>query len=147
MRKMAEPVFKPLSEPVETFIEDIPHPRKQAEARQLIVLFREISGFEPVIWGGGIIGFGKYRYRYDSGREGEAPVIAFAPRKARHSLYLESEFPEKEQLLMRLGKHKESVACVYINKLPDIDVTILRELVAASAKETLRKNKIEAAED
>lgn len=137
---MTEPVLKPLTEPVETFLEQINHPRKQAEAKQLIALFREVTGYEPVIWGGGIIGFGEYHYQYDSGRQGDAPLAAFAPRKARHSIYLEPKFPTKKELLTRLGKHKESLGCVYINKLADVDLAVLKEVLVASTKETLRKN-------
>ncbi|WP_368251964.1 DUF1801 domain-containing protein [Enterococcus sp. 2201sp1_2201st1_B8_2201SCRN_220225] len=139
---MAEPLLKPLTEPVETFLEQIEHPRKQEEAKQLIALYRQITGYEPIVWGGGIIGFGQYHYQYDSGREGNAPLAAFAPRKARHSIYLEPKFPTKKELLARLGKHKESLGCVYINKLPDVDLAVLKELIAASTKETLRKNNL-----
>lgn len=139
---MAEPVFRPLKEPVETLIEEISHQRKQEEAHQLTTLFRETTGFEPVVWGGGIIGFGHYRYRYDSGREGQAPLAAFATRKTRHTIYLEAKFPERENLLTRLGEHKSSLVCVYVNKLSDIDLVVLRELIAASMKETIRKNEI-----
>lgn len=139
---MAEPLLKPLTEPVETFLEQIEHPRKQEEAKQLIALYRQITGYEPIVWGGGIIGFGQYDYQYDSGREGNAPLAAFAPRKARHSIYLEPKFPTKKELLARLGKHKESLGCVYINKLPDVDLAVLKELIAASTKETLRKNNL-----
>lgn len=139
---MVEPVFRPLTESVETFIEEISHSRKQEEARQLTTLFRETTGFEPVVWGGGIIGFGHYHYRYDSGREGEAPLAAFATRKTRHTIYLEAQFPEREDLLANLGKHKSSLVCVYVNKLSDIDLVVLRELIAASTKETIRKNEI-----
>lgn len=143
---MAEPVFRPLKEPVKTFIEEISHPRKQEEARQLTALFRETTGFEPVVWGGGIIGFGHYRYRYDSGREGEAPLAAFATRKTRHTIYLEAKFLEREDLLTRLGKYKSSLACIYVNKLADIDLVVLRELIAASMNETIRKNEISTEE-
>ncbi|MDT2756811.1 DUF1801 domain-containing protein [Enterococcus asini] len=139
---MAEPLLKPLTEPVETFLEQIEHPRKQEEAKQLIALYQQITGYEPIVWGGGIIGFGQYHYQYDSGREGNAPLAAFAPRKARHSIYLEPKFPTKKELLARLGKHKESLGCVYINKLPDVDLAVLKELIAASTKETLRKNNL-----
>lgn len=143
---MTEPVFRPLKEPVETFIEEISHPRKQEEAHQLIALFRETTGFEPVVWGGGIIGFGHYHYRYDSGREGEAPLAAFATRKTRHTIYLEAKFPEREDLLSHLGKYKSSLVCVYVNKLADIDLVVLRELIAASTEETIRKNEISETE-
>ena len=143
---MAEPVFRPLEESVETFIEEISHSRKQGEVRQLTALFRETTGFEPVVCGGGIIGFGHYRYRYDSGREGEAPLAAFATRKTRHTIYLEAKFSEREDLLTRLGKYKSSLVCVYVNKLADIDLVVLRELIAASAKETIRKNEISETE-
>lgn len=136
---MTELVLRPLTEPVKTFLEQITPPRKRAEAEQLITLFQQVTGLEPVIWGGGIIGFGKYHYKYDSGRQGDAPLAAFAPCKARHSIYLEPKFPERKELLTQLGKHKESLGCIYINKLPDVDLVVLKELITASTKETLRK--------
>ena len=136
---MTEPVLRPLQADPATFIEETAHARKQEEAWQLTALFTEVTGFEPILWGGGIIGFGTYHYRYDSGREGDAPLAAFAPRKVRHSIYVEPKFPEKEELLTRLGKYKASLGCIYVNKLADIDLAVLRELLVASTAETLRR--------
>ena len=86
------------------------------------------------MWGSSIIGFGAYHYKYESGREGDMPLVGFSPRKTAISLYLCQDFKEKEDLLAKLGKHKASVGCVYINKLADIDVAVLRKIVDASTK-------------
>lgn len=137
---MSEPVLKPSSESVEHFLEKIPHPKKQEEAKQLIVLYQQVTSFEPIIWGGGIIGFGEYQYRYNSGRKGIAPLTAFAPRKARHSIYLEPKFSSKKELLTQLGKHKEALGCIYVNKLADIDLTILQRIISDSMQVTLNKS-------
>ena len=109
---------------------------KRADARVLDALFRRVSAWEPEMWGGGIVGYGRYHYRYASGHEGDAPRIGFSPRKAKHSLYLlrsgggaDAQF---EALLARLGKHSRGAGCLYVNKLADIDLAVLEELVALS---------------
>jgi hypothetical protein len=95
---------------------------------------REITGVEPVLWGPSIIGFGTYTYKYASGREGEWPVVGFAPRKRALTLYIMDGFDEYESLLARLGKVKTGKACLYINKLADVDQETLRELVRRSVE-------------
>lgn len=84
------------------------------------------------MWGTSIIGFGSYHYKYKSGHEGDAPFVGFSPRKAKISLYLATGEPKKEELLNQLGKHTTGKACVYVNELSDIDVTILKSLIDQS---------------
>lgn len=114
------------------FIEQIESVKKREDAYRLLDLFTETTGCEAKMWGASIIGFGSYHYKYDSGHEGDAPVVGFSPRKAKHSLYLAQGEPNREELLSQLGKHKTGKACVYVNKLGDIDVEVLRSLIQQS---------------
>ncbi|MBO6185907.1 MAG: DUF1801 domain-containing protein [Chryseobacterium sp.] len=106
--------------------------QKKTDSLQLIELMKEWSDSEPKMWGPSIIGFGNYHYKYASGHEGDAPVIGFSPRKAAFSLYVYSDTEKSKLLLPNLGKFKMSKACIYIKKLSDIDVSILKELCMES---------------
>ena len=106
--------------------------QKKTDSLQLIKLMQEWSDSEPKMWGPSIIGFGNYHYKYASGHEGDAPVIGFSPRKAAFSLYIYSDTEKSKLLLPNLGKFKMSKACIYIKKLSDIDVSILKELCMES---------------
>jgi hypothetical protein len=106
--------------------------KKKEDSLILIDLMRELSGFEPKMWGPTIIGFGSYHYRYASGHEGDAPLIGFSPRKAEFSLYIYSQSPKSAGLVQSLGKFKMGKSCIYIQRLSDIDVSILKELCVDS---------------
>ncbi|WYP27567.1 DUF1801 domain-containing protein [Alkalihalobacillus sp. FSL W8-0930] len=114
------------------FIEQIEHPRKREDAYKLLDLFTETSGYTAKMWGPTIIGFGRYHYRYETGHEGDAPLVGFSPRKAKISLYFATGDTEREQLLQTFGKHTTGKACVYINKLADVDEDVLRKLITQS---------------
>jgi len=114
------------------FIEQIEHPRKKEDAYRLLDLFTETTGYPAKMWGPSIIGFGSYHYKYDSGHEGDAPLVGFSPRKAKISLYLAPYNDEREPLLQKLGKHTAGKGCVYINKVADIDTEVLKELIRQS---------------
>ncbi|KOY80524.1 DUF1801 domain-containing protein [Lysinibacillus sp. FSL K6-0232] len=114
------------------FIESVDHPKKREDAYQLVDIFTEVSGYEAKMWGPSIIGFGKYHYKYQTGHEGDAPLVSFSPRKAKISLYFAPGDPEREQLLQQFGKHTTGKACVYINKLADIDIDVLKALIQQS---------------
>ena len=105
---------------------------KRKDSHELIALMKEVSGFEAKMWGPSIIGFGNYRYKYDSGHEGDAPLLGFSPRKAAISLYVFTGLEEHKHLLDGLGKFKMGKACIYINKLSDIDQQKLKKLMKAS---------------
>ena len=111
------------------FIAAVEHPVRRADAEVLLELMHKVTGEEPVMWGPSIIGFGSYHYKYASGREGDAPAVGFSPRKASQSLYVLADYPGLDELLSQLGKHKRSVACLYVNKLADIDLDVLTEMV------------------
>lgn len=114
------------------FIENVENPKKREDAYQLLDLFTETTGYQAKMWGPSIIGFGAYHYKYDSGHEGDAPLVGFSPRKAKISLYFATGDTKREELLKKFGKHTSGKACVYINKVADIDVTILKELINQS---------------
>ncbi|MEQ3662076.1 MAG: DUF1801 domain-containing protein [Flavobacterium sp.] len=106
--------------------------QKKTDSFRLIELIQEWSGFEPKMWGPTIIGFGNYHYKYASGHEGDAPILGFSPRKAAFSLYVYSATEKSEKLLTDLGKFKITKACIYIKKLADINIPILKELCIES---------------
>ncbi|GIO24865.1 DUF1801 domain-containing protein [Oceanobacillus sp. J11TS1] len=116
------------------FIEEVEQPRKREDAYRLLDIFTETTGMEGKMWGPSIIGFGKYHYTYDSGHEGDAPLVGFSPRKAKISLYFATGDTEREKLLEKFGKHTTGKACVYINKLADVDEAVLRELIMQSVQ-------------
>lgn len=120
------------------FIENVENPRKKEDAYRLLDIFSETTGYQAKMWGPSIIGFGAYHYKYSSGHEGDAPLVGFSPRKAKVSLYFAPGESEREQLLEKFGKHTRGKGCVYINKLADVDVETLKELIIQSIKH-LRK--------
>jgi hypothetical protein len=114
------------------FIENVDSPKKREDAYKLLDIFTETSGYEAKMWGPSIIGFGKYHYKYDSGHEGNAPLVGFSPRKAKISLYFATGDTKREELLKDFGKHTTGKACVYINKMADIDEDVLKALITQS---------------
>lgn len=105
--------------------------QQRQDSEILIEIMHKISGEPPVMWGPSIIGFGKSHYKYESGREGDVPVLGFSPRKGKLSLYITDDATKYSEIRERLGKHKISKACIYINKLTDVDKNVLEELIAA----------------
>ena len=114
------------------FIKKVPDEQRQKDALAIVEIMQQQSGFEPKMWGPAIIGFGNYHYKYESGHEGDAPLIGFSPRKAEFALYLSSRFDKREELLLQFGKHKTAKACIYIKKMEDIHVDILKKMVKNS---------------
>ncbi|CAA9196167.1 DUF1801 domain-containing protein [Flavobacterium collinsii] len=118
------------------FINAIDDEVKRNDAFELIKIMQNISGFEAKMWGPSIIGFGSYHYKYDSGHEGDAPLAGFSPRKAAISLYVYLPHEKREELLSKLGKHKSAKACIYIKKLSDVDLEIVRKMITISLELT-----------
>jgi hypothetical protein len=108
--------------------------QKKDDSYKLMELMEKWSGFKPKMWGPSIIGFGSYHYKYDSGHEGDAPLLAFSPRKAAFSLYVSVPGEEKKELLEKLGKFKGSKGCIYVKKLADIDTKVLEKICKATLK-------------
>jgi hypothetical protein len=131
-----QPAMAPSDLPVEEVLDRATGPRR-AEADELLALLGEISGEQPVVWAGRIIGFGEYEYRYESGREGRAPLLAFAPGPAKHTIYLTEDFSERwPDLMARLGEHRASKVCLYLTRLTGVDRSALRALLERSLAET-----------
>lgn len=114
------------------FIEGVENPKKREDAYRLLDIFSETTGFEAKMWGPSIIGFGSYHYKYKTGHEGDAPLVGFSPRKTKISLYFATGDPERAKLLESFGKHTSGKACVYINKVADIDESVLKQLIHQS---------------
>ena len=129
---MAENKTKPTQLSVAKFIDGLKDQIRRADAKALAKLMEHASGEKPKMWGPSIIGFGSYHYTYDSGREGDMPLIAFSPRKAATVLYSMTGFNGSEALLARLGKHTTGKGCVYIKKLADVDQKVLKAMVVKS---------------
>jgi hypothetical protein len=127
---MTENKTKPTSESVDAFIAAIENPRRRADALTALAIYKKVTGLSPVMWGPSIIGFGSLHYVYETGREGDMPTAAFSPRKAYMTFYVDNKFEGAEELYAKLGKHKKSVACLYINKLDDVDIDVLSEIIA-----------------
>ncbi len=117
---------------VTDFLNSIPDERKRQDGFTLLALMSEITGLEPKMWGPSMVGFGDVHYKYESGREGDMFKVGFSPRKQNLTIYITDGFANYQELLAKLGKHKTSVSCLYVNKLTDIDLTVLREMVSRS---------------
>ncbi len=121
---MAEAKTKPTAQPVVEFIKKIEDEQVRDDCAALVKIMQKASGAPAVMWGSGIIGFGKYHYKYDSGHEGDSCLVGFAPRTQKFALYI-MNYPGREEQLKTFGKHKASKGCLYIKKLEDIDTKVL----------------------
>jgi Domain of unknown function (DU1801) len=129
---MAENKTKPTKLSVAAFINGLPDQARRADAKALVKLMQNASGEKPRMWGPSIVGFGSYHYKYDSGREGDAPLIGFSPRKAANVLYGVIGCSDSRVLLEKLGKHDTGKGCLYIKKLADVDQRVLEAMVVKS---------------
>ena len=134
--KLAEIKTKPTSANVEEFINNVKDEQKRKDSFVLLEMMKTATGEEPVLWGSSIIGFGNKRYKSpNTGREVDWLRIGFSPRKANLSLYVSVGIKEHAAALKKLGEHKTGVGCLYINKLEDIDLKVLKEMIDASLKQ------------
>ncbi|HTD05365.1 DUF1801 domain-containing protein [Undibacterium sp.] len=131
---MAEPKTQPTQEPVAEFLSRLADEGRRNDCMKIAALMQAATGAEPIMWGTGIVGFGRYRYKYESGREGEWPLIGFSPRKNDLTLYIMPGFQRYEALMAQLGKFKTGKSCLYLKKLSDVDLNILTELIAESVR-------------
>lgn len=125
---------------VEEFLDSVANERKRQDSYAILELMQDVTGEEPAMWGTSIVGFGSYHYKYASGRENEWFLVGFSPRKQNLTLYIMSGFDDYESLLADLGKHKTGKSCLYINKLEDVDLPTLRELVKKSVTHMAETN-------
>jgi Domain of unknown function (DU1801) len=125
---------------VAAFVANVADDKQRADADALIGLFSEVTSHPPRMWGPSIIGFDSYFYRYDSGREGTSLRLGFSPRKGQTVLYGVGSFPGHEDFLAKLGKHKLGKACVYIKRLSDIDLDVMRAMAVAAYASSLERH-------
>ncbi len=120
---------------VARFLAEVTPERRHREAAALDAFFREVTGWQPVLWSGNMLGYGKYDYTYASGRSGSYFATGFAPRKAKLSIYIMPGYADFGGILARLGKHTKGKSCLYLNKLEDADMDVLAELVRAGLED------------
>jgi len=138
---VAELKTKPNKNSPHKFINSLDNPVKKADAKKLLKIFQEVTKEKPIMWGQSIIGFGKYHYKSTrSKQEGDWPLTGFSPRKQSISLYIMSGFKENKDLLKKLGKHKTSVGCLYVKKLSDIDVSVLKRIIKKSVADMKKRH-------
>lgn len=137
---MYETKTKETDRDVLELLEQIENPKKRDDSFNILNIFQEVTQLPPKIWGKDIIGFGSYHYRYDSGHEGTAPLTGFAARKAKFSLYLSMEEQKKIGYLEKLGKYKAGKGCVYVNKLTDVEIEVLKEMILESMEFSKRQH-------
>jgi hypothetical protein len=124
---------------VSDFLDTIENQEKRQDCYTIADIMQEVSGFDAKMWGTSIVGFGSYRYKYESGHEGEMCLIGFSPRKANITIYGMGSQLDKESLRDKLGKHKTGKGCLYINKLSDINTDTLRKLLKASLEQSKKQ--------
>ena len=137
---MAELKTQPNQGSVVDYLNSVENEKRRADSFSILELMQEVTGEEALMWGDSIVGFGTYRYKYASGRQAEWFLTGFAPRKQNLTLYIMSGFENYEQLLGQLGKHKTGKSCLYINKLEDVNLDVLRKLVKESVDHMIETN-------
>ena len=142
---MAEQKTKPTNESVKDFLNRIPEAERREDCFAVAKMMEEITGEKPKMWGPSIVGFGSYRYKYASGREGDWPVTGFSPRKKDLTLYIMMGFERHPELMEKLGKHTHSKSCLYVKRLSDVHVPTLKKLIKIGIKELQAYLKAQAA--
>ena len=138
---MAENKTTPNDQDVEQFLNSIADEQKRKDSFTLLELMKQVTGMEPRMWGSSIVGFGSYHYKYESGREGDAILAGFSPRKQNLTLYHMGSFEQSNDLLKRLGKHTTGKGCLYIKRLDDVDLPTLKRLIEESVEHVKQKAK------
>jgi len=119
---------------VEAFLDSVDNEKRVADCRAVMKMMKRVTGKAPKMWGSSIIGFDEYHYVYDSGREGDWPITGLSPRKQSLTLYIMPGFDRYDDLMKKLGKHKTGKSCLYINRLEDVNMDVLEELVRESVE-------------
>lgn len=136
---MAEMKTKENEAPVDAFLDAVENKRRQEDAFAVKVMMEDVTGWSAKMWGSSMVGFGAYEYKYDSGREGRLFITGFSPRKANLVLYIMNGFSTYDTLLGQLGKHKTGKSCLYVNKLADVDMDVLADMVKFSVDYMVEK--------
>ena len=138
---MAELKTKPTKASVEKFLNQVPDETRREDCFKVAKIMEEITGCKPEMWGPSIVGFGSYRYKYASGREGDWPITAFSPRKQDLTLYIMPGFTQQAELMEQLGKHRTGKSCLYIKRLSDVHMPTLKKLIRDSVKRMRKVSK------
>lgn len=125
---------KQTDQDVAAFLQSIPDAQRREDCKRMAELMRQVTGSDPAMWGASMVGFGRYHYKYESGREGEWFLTGFSPRKNALTLYIMAGFDRYDSLMERLGKYKTGKSCLYVKKLDDIHIEVLRELIGESVQ-------------
>ncbi len=139
---MAELKTQKNKQPVSEFLNAVEDDTKREDSHVIVRMMEQATGAKPAMWGGSIVGFGEYHYRYASGREANWMLVGFSPRKQNLTLYIMPGFDHYEELLGRLGKFKIGKSCLYIKKLEDVDMEVLKELVEKSVEHMKKTNEV-----
>ena len=131
---MSDAKTQPTDGDPRAFIDRVEDTSRRADCHTVLAMMQKSAGAPPVMWGPAIVGFGRYRYTYATGRSGDWPIIGFSPRKSDLTLYLSSDFDGHAELMARLGKHKASKACLYLKRLADVDLAVLQILIDKSVE-------------
>jgi len=131
---MAELKTKPSKSSVQRFINGVADESRRRDCQAILEMMSKVTGAKPEMWGTSIVGFGRYHYKYASGREGEWMLMGFSPRKKDLTLYVMPGFEDFAELMQKLGKYKTGRACLYLKKLEDVDTRVLRKLFACALK-------------
>lgn len=131
---MAEPKTRPTGASVTAFLDAVDHPQRRTDAKIVVKLMKELTGLKAEMWGPSIVGFGRQDLTYANGSMLDWPLLGFSPRKANLVLYLMDGYEDYAAMLAKLGKHKTGRSCLYLNKLADVDIKVLADLIKASLK-------------
>lgn len=131
---MAELKTKPNKASVKKILNSVKDEKRRDDCFQVLEIMKKITKEEPIMWGPSIVGFGSYHYKYESGREGDMCITGFSPRKQNLTIYILPGFKRYSELMKKLGKHKTGSSCLYINKLEDVDLKVLIQLITESVK-------------
>jgi hypothetical protein len=124
---------------VDDFLDTLDADERRRDAVSVVKIMKRATGAKPKMWGPSIVGFGSYHYVYESGREGDAPVVGFSPRGREMTLYVLADFPSRDVLLASLGKHHTGKSCLYVRRLADVDLAVLERLVTASVEDRKKR--------
>ncbi len=136
---MAANKTQPNKSSVSEFLKNIDSDQRRKDSKALMKIMRKVTGHRATMWGDSLIGYGKYHYVYESGREGDSCLTGFSPRKHNMVIYIMPGFKPYSALLKKLGKHKTSTSCLYFNKLEDLDLTVLEKLIEKSVVEMRKR--------
>lgn len=124
--------MEPTTKDADALLDGVTPVRRREDARILLALLKDVTGRDPVVWSGNVVGFGACHYRYPTGNQGDSPIVGFAPRRAATTIYLLDGVDTHAEALDRLGPHSTGVGCLYLKDLSDVDLDVLREIVARS---------------